>query len=325
MTRNNRRLIRQFGFFVFWVFLIGALYVFPASCSYRGTVEKTSRTVNETTQKIRRTIRFSDDDLKRIAVLASFENRSLYQTEDFAQVFRAGIPEYLNKECDSATIADPGVGEDFELLKELPRLPSGEVDNFALATIGKALGINAVIIGSLDDIGLINENQGLILKENLHFIQILVRVEVYDTETGTKIFDDSFNRKVQVDQLDYDMMWSEGKLRLPDLGKTLNDLLGEMGERICWAIEDQPWNGFITSFTENKVVLSAGNNAGLEAGDEFEVFDNSRIIKGSDGRRFLVHGPKKGRIRIVSVQPRTSEAIAVSNKGIKIGNSVRVK
>ncbi|MEJ2099718.1 MAG: hypothetical protein P8X68_07045 [Desulfobacterales bacterium] len=325
MARNNHRRMRRFNFFAFWALLIGALYVFPASCSYRGTIDKTTRTVTETTQKIRRTIRFSDDDLKRIAVLASFENRSLYQDEDFAQRFRAGIPEYLNKKCDSVAVLDPGVGEDFKLLKDLPRLPSGEVDNFALAENARALGINAVIIGSLDDIGLVNETEGLIFKEHAHFIQILVRIEVYDTETGTKIVDDSFNRRVQVDQLDYDMMRSEGKLKLSDLDQTLNDLLGEMGERICWAIEDQPWNGFITSIAGNKVVLSAGSNVGLKPGDEFEVFDNSRIIKGRDGQRFLVHGPKKGRIRIVAVQPHASEATAVSNKGIKTGNSVRVK
>ena len=318
-------MIRKLGFFVFCAFLIGALQVLPASCSYRKTVDKTTKTVTKASQKIKRKIRFSDDDLQRIAAVVSFENRSLYQTEDFAQLFRAGIPAHLNKECDDVTVADPRVGEGFELIKELPRLPSGRIDNFAMATLGRDLGLNAVIIGSLDDIGLVNEAEGLILKDTLYFIQILVRVEVYDTETGTKILDDSFERKVQVDKLDYDMMRSEGKLRLPDLSETLNDLLEEMGERICWAIEDQPWNGFITSFAENKVILSAGSISGLEPGDELEVFDNSRIMTGRDGQRFFVHGAKTGRIRIVSVKPRMSEAVVVSNKGIKTGSSVRVK
>jgi hypothetical protein len=317
--------MRQLGFFVFCAFLIGALHVYPAGCSYRKVIDKTTNTVAKTTKKITRKIRFSDDDLQRIAAFVNFENRSLYQTEDFAQLFRAGIPEYLNKECDDVTVADSGRGPDFELIKELPRLPSGQVDNFALATIGRALGLNAVITGSLEDIGIVDETEGIILKDTLHFIQVLVRVEVYDTETGTKILDDSFKRKLQIDKLDYDMMRSEGKLRLPDLSQTLNDLLGEMGERICWAIEDQPWNGFITSFAENRVVLSAGSMAGLESGDELVVFDNSRIMQGRDGQRFFVHGPKTGRIRIVSVKPRMSEAVVVSDKGIKTGSSVRVK
>ena len=325
MVQGNHRLIRQVVFFVSCAFLMGVLQLFLASCSYRKAIDKTTKSVSETTQKIKRKIRFSDDDLKRIAAVASFENRSLYKTGDFAQLFRAGILEYLNKQCDDVTVADPGVGEGFEHLKELPRLASGGVDNFALATIGRELGLNAVIIGSLDDIGIVDETEGLILKDTLHYIQVLVSIGVYDTETGTKILDESFKRKVEVDKLDYDLMRSEGKLRLPDLTEVLNDLLGEMGERICWAIEDQPWNGFITAFGENKIILSAGSTSGLEPGDELEVFDNSRIMQGRDGQRFYVHGAKTGRIRIVSVKPRFSEAVVVSNKGIKTGNSVRVK
>ena len=325
MAQDNYGLIRQLGFFVFCAFLIGALSVFPSSCSYRKTMDKTTKTVTETTQRIGRKIRFSDDDLQRITALLSFENRSLYQTEDFAQLFRAGIPEYLNTECDDVTALEPGVDEGFERIKALPRLPSGQVDNFALANIGRELGLNAIIIGSLDDIGMIDETEGFILKDTLHFIQILVSVEVYDTETGTKILDDSFQRKIQIDRLDYDLMRSEGKLRLPDLSETLKDMHGEMGEKICWAIEDHPWSGFITAFAENKVMLSAGSLSGLEPGDELEVFDNSRIIKGRDGQRFFFHGPKTGRIRIESVKPRTSEAVVISDEGIQTGNCVHVK
>jgi hypothetical protein len=325
MTRDDHRWMRQSGFFVLCVFLIGMLSVFPASCSYRQTVGKAAKTVTKTTKEITRKIRFSDDDLQRIAALVSFENRSLYQNEDFAQLFRSGIPEYLRNKCDDVTTLDEAAGQDFELIKELPRLPSGQVDNFVLASNGRALGLNSVIIGSLDYIGLIDETEGFILKSPQHFIQILVRVEVYDTETGTKIVDDSFKRKLQVDQLDYDMMRAEGQLKLPDISETLNDLLEEMGERICWAIEDQPWNGFIASLAEDKIIISAGSIAGLEPGDELEVFDNSRIIKGRDGQQFFVHGPKTGRIRIVSVNPRTSEAIALSDNGITAGSAVRVK
>jgi hypothetical protein len=300
---------------------VGIHFVF-VNCS---TVEKTTKTVTKTTQKITRNIRFSDDDLQRIAAIVGFENRSLYRAKDFAQLFRKGIPEYLNNECDDVTVPDLGTGEDVERLKGLPMLKSGRVDNFALATIGRQLGLNAVVTGSLDDIGLITETQGLILKDTLHSIQILVSVEVYDTETGTKILDENFNRKVEIEELDYDLMRSEEKLILPDLNETISDLLAEMGERICWAIEDQPWNGFITSLADDKVILSAGDVSGLRPGDELEVFDNTRILKGRDGQQFFVHGKKIGEIKIVAVEPNRSEAEVVSDNGIKAGSSVRVK
>jgi hypothetical protein len=325
MKRTHKIRITRLCLFVFCALLIASLNFLSVSCSYQKAVDKTTKTVTKATQKIRRNIRFSDDDLQRLTAVVGFENRSVYHAKDFTQLFRKGIPEYLNNECDDVTVPDLGSGENVERLDELPLLKSGRVDNFALATIGRELGLNAVVTGSLNDIGLISETQGLILKDVLHLIQILVSVEVYDTETGTKILDESFSRKVEIEGLDYDLMQSQEKLILPDLNETLSDLLAEMGERICWAIEDQPWNGFITSFADDKIILSSGNMSGLEPGDELEVFDNTRIIKGRDGQKFFVHGQKIGEIRVVAVEADSAEAVVVSDNGIKSGSSVRVK
>ena len=304
----------------------GACFVFVGcSTSYKDTVDKTQKTVSKTTKKITRKIRFSDDDLQRMAAVIGFENKSLYRSKDFTQLFRKGIPEYLNNECDDVTVANSDDDENLKVFKELPMLPSGQVDNFSLAIIGRELGLNAVITGSLDDIGMLDELRGMIWKDTHHLIQILVSIEVYDTETGAKILDQSFSRKVEIEELDYELMRSEGKMILPDLNETLTDLINEMGETICWAVEDQHWNGFIIAIDGDKIILSAGSRVGLEPGDEFEVFDTSRIIEGLDGQRFFYHGQKTGEIRIVEVEPNKAKAVIVSDKGIKTGNSVRVK
>ena len=324
MTPFSKLIFKRFLFLLWLCWFAGFLFLF-VSCSYKKTVDKTTKTVSKTTQKIRRNIRFSDDDLQRLAAVVGFENKSAYRSKDFAQLFRKGIPEYLNSECDDVTVPEMGSGENVQRLKELPRLKSGRVDNFALAIIGRKLGLNAVVTGTLNDIGFISETEGLILKDRVHLIQILVSIEVYDTETGTKILDESFRRKVEIEGLDYDLMQSQEKLMLPDLSETLKDLLSEMGESVCWAIEDQPWNGFITSLGEGSVFLSSGNLSGLEPGDELEVFDNTRIIKGRDDQKFFVHGKKLGEVKVVAVEADSSEAVVISDKGIKPGSSVRVK
>jgi len=323
--RVDQRQISRLCFFVFCFLLVAGLNILFVNCSPQKTIDKTAKTVTKTTQKITRNIRFSDDDLQRLAAVVGFENRSLYRSKDFAQLFRKGIPEYLNKECDDVTVPDLGTGEDVERLKALPMLKSGRVDNFALATIGRQLGLNAVVTGSLDDIGLITEKHGVILKDTQHSIQMSVSVQIYDTETGTKVLDENFRRKVEIEELDYDLMRSEERLILPDLNETVSDLLAEMGERICWAIEDQPWNGFIISIADDRVILSAGDRSGLRTGDELEVFDNTRILRGRDGQKFFVHGKKIGEIKVVAVASGSSEAVVISDNGIKTGSSVRVK
>lgn len=311
-------------------FLIGAMLIWVVnmvfvSCSYRKTVDKTTKTVTRTTQKIKRNIRFSDDDLQRMAAVIGFENKSLYRAKDFTQLFRIGIPEYLNKECDDVTIAQSNAGENVEGFQQLPMLENGQIDNFALAVIGRQLGLNAVVTGSLDDIGILDELRGMIWKDTHHLIQVLVSVEVYDTESGSKILDESFSRKVEIEELDYELMRSEGKMILPDLNETLSDLLAEIGEAICWAIEDQPWNGFVVAVEGDKITLSSGSSVGLATGDELDVFDTSRVLKGVSGQRFFVHGQKIGEIKITEVEPDKARAVIMTNRGVKTGSSVRVK
>ena len=311
-------------------FFIGAVLIWVVnmafvSCSYRKTLDKTTETVTRTTQKIKRNIRFSDDDLQRMAAVIGFENKSLYRAKDFTQLFRKGIPEYLNKECDDVTIAQSHAGENVEGFQQLPMLENGQVDNYALAVIGRQLGLNAVVTGSLDDIGILNELRGMIWKDTHHLIQILVSVEVYDTESGSKILDESFSRKVEIEELDYELMRSEGKMILPDLNETLSDLLAEIGEAICWAIEDQPWNGFVIAVEGDKITLSSGSSVGLATGDELDVFDTSRVLKGVSGQRFFVHGQKIGEIKITEVEPGKARAVIMTNRGVKAGSSVRVK
>jgi len=310
-----------------WFLWFTGIHFICVSCStsYNETVDKTEKKIAKTTKKFARKIRFSDDDLQRMAAVIGFENKSLYHSQDFTLLFRKGIPEYLNNECDDVTVANSNDGEDLKGFKKLPVLPSGEIDNFALAIIGRELGLNSVVTGSLDDIGMLDELRGMVWKDTYHLIQILVSVEVYDTETGAKILDQSFSRKVEIEETDYMLMQSEGKLILPDMNETLSDLIKEMGETICWAIEDQPWNGFIIAVDGDKIILSSGSRSGLEPGDEFEVFDTSRILEGRNGQRFFYHGQKTGEIRIVDVEPNNAQAVIVSDKGIKMGNSVRVK
>jgi hypothetical protein len=325
MLKRIPKFVQTSVCFVFWIALLLGPEILIMGCSYRETVDKTTRTVEKTTKKLTRGIKFGGDNLKRKTVVIGFKNKSLHQSQDFTQLFLKGLPEYLGNECKVAIVTNSGQDERLKNFKELPRLESGLTDNNALVIIGRDLGLNAIVSGSLDYITMIDELRGVILKDTHHVIQILVSVEVYDTETGTKVLDESFSREVEVEGLDYELMRAEEKLSLPDLNETLAELIGDMGESICWAISDQPWNGFITSVAGDKITLSAGSQIGLKPGDVLEVYDNSRVLEGVGGQRFFIHGAKIGEIKITAVEPDTSEAVVVSDDGIKTGNSVRPK
>jgi len=290
------------------------------------TVEKTTKTLKNTTRTITRNFKLSDEDLKRKVGIINFENNSLRETTAFQNIFHKGLPDYMNKNCEGILLDDPATGSLLTLVKEPPKLKSGHLDNYSLALIGRQIGLNAIVTGSLEDIRIIDELQGVLwTKDTHHFVEVNIRVEVNDVRTATKLLDQTFVREIEIEDLDYQMIQQSDRIQLPVLNETLSKLLADIGSEICHTVKDQPWTGFITKAEEDRFTISSGSEIGLKVGDVLEVYDSSRIIKGVGGQRFFTPGLQIGEIEIVNIIQNTSEAHLISGKDIMKGSMVRRK
>jgi hypothetical protein len=300
--------------------------IFIGCTTTQTLVEKTTKTVTRTTRDISRKIVLSDEDLKRKVGIFNFENNTLQKTQNFQEIFHKGLPEYLNDQCPGIILLNPASGGLLNALKEPPKLKSGLIDGYALAVLGRQLGLNAVVTGSLEDIRVIGELQGVLwTKDTQHLVLIFIRVGVFDTRTGTKILDNTFDRRIEIDDLEYRLIQESEEIKLPMLNETLNRLLTDVGDSICDAIRDQPWDGYITKIDGDRYVIPSGIEVGLESGDILEVFDSSRIMEGIGGQRFFIPGLKIGEIEIVAITEDRLEAKLVSGENIKKGSTVRRK
>ena len=290
------------------------------------TVEKTTKTVTDTTRTLTRKWRLSDEDLLRKVGIINFENNSMRSTTEFQNVFHKGLPEYLNENCAGILVDDPGSGGMLTMIKEPPKLKSGHLDNYSLAVIGRQLGLNAIVTGSLEDIRIIDELQGILwTKDTHHFVEVIIRVELNDVRTATKLLDHTFLREIEIEDLDYQMVKQSNRIQLPELSQTLNQLLADVASEICHSIKDQPWTGFITRADEGHFTISSGSEIGLEVGDRLEVFDSSRIIEGVGGQRFFTPGLQIGEIEILSITEKKAEAGLINGDNIIKGSTVRRK
>ena len=290
------------------------------------TIEKTTKTVKNTTRTITRRFKLSDEDLLRKVGIINFENNSLRNSLEFHNIFHKGLPDYMNENCEGILVDDPATGSLLALVKEPPKLKSGHLDNYSLALIGRQIGLNAIVTGSLEDIRVIDELQGIWwAKDTVHFVEVIIRVEVNDLRTATKLLDHTFVREIEIEDLDYQMIQQSDRIRLPELNETLSKLLAEIGSEICHTVKDQPWTGFITKAEQDRFTISSGSEIGLKVGDVLEVYDSSRIIEGVGGQRFFTPGLQIGEIEIVSITPNTSEARLISGKDILKGSTVRRK
>jgi hypothetical protein len=76
----------------------------------------------------------------------------------FADHFRQALPGFLKKDCSEAVI------DEAEAVKTPPRLPSGLLDGYALAVLGRPRGVNFFLIGTLVECGQ-GRTQGLLAVE----------------------------------------------------------------------------------------------------------------------------------------------------------------
>jgi hypothetical protein len=258
--------------------------------------------------------------------IINFENNSLRETTEFQNIFHKGLPDYMNENCEGILVDDPDTGNLLTLVKEPPKLKSGHLDNYSLALIGRQIGLNAIVTGSLEDIRIIDELQGILwTKDTHHFVEVNIRVEVNDVRTATKLLDNTFVREIEIEDLDYQLIKQSDRIRLPELNETLSKLLADVGNEICHTVKDQPWTGFIIKAEEDRYTISSGSEIGLEVGDVLEVYDSSRIIEGVGGQRFFTPGLQIGEIEIVNITRNTSEASLISGKDIIKGSTVRRK
>jgi len=311
-----------------WILL--AFFGVTLSCSVpqpiENTVEKTTKTIKRTTRSITRTITLDDQDLIRSIGIFNFENNSLHESWDFQKLFHKGLPEYINDTCQGVLVPDPETGSLLNILKKPPRLETGITDNYSLAVLGRQLGLNAIVTGSLEDIRIMDELRGVwITKDTHHIVQVFIRVEVSDTRTATKLLDETFKRQIEIGDLEYQLIQESDKINLPELNETLNKLLTDVGDSLCDTIKDQPWTGYITKIDDGKFMIPSGTRTGLKIGDILEVYDSSRIIEGIGGQRFFTPGLKIGEIEIVVITESQTEAKLVDGGGVVVGSTVRRK
>ena len=304
---------------VFIVLLLPIFIPLIAGCSTFSSIGKTSK-------RVIRDIRAPAGDLNKIVAITFFENKTLFSDQKLEESFINYLVEILKVSCSDILLVKPRDSGYPEYLVELPKLASGWIDNFDLAKTGRQLGLNAIVTGAITDIRINKEEKGFWWFKDIHnFVQVQILVEVYDIQTGAKLLDESFMHKIEVDESDLEATSSTSEIWASVINEAFEHIAADMGEQVCDAVVLQPWNGYITSITADKIIISSGKRAGLNPGDIFEVYGSNGVFKGAEDHRFLIPGLKIGEIKITAVHSDSAEAVLISGQDIQAGSSVRPK
>ena len=326
MNKFVLKLLSTPHYFIGLISLWLTAILFTNGCSLTETVENTTETITKTTRKIARDITFSGDGLKKVVAVMRFEDKLSQADESFQNKFYQDLVGYLKSGCDDLIVIESEGKDHTGPISQLPKLASGQVDNFAVAVIGRQLGVNAVISGNLVNIRPLDELEGILwMKDVRYSLEVLISTQVYDTQTATKIIDESFTQDVEIDEIDYAEIKRANAKNFPKLNEAYDKIVVDMAERICEAVGQENWAGFVTAVDGEKFIISAGGLVGLKQGNVLEVFDSGRILEGIDGQRFFRPGYKTAELEIVAISDNQAEAVKINGRGLKVGSVVRKK
>jgi hypothetical protein len=240
----------------------------------------------------------------------------------FPAHFRRHFQAQLEKECaglqfDTAIAAD---------LKEPPRIASGLLDGYALAVLGRRVGVGFFMVGTLMDVKLEQEPTGFWLwKDTRAWIRAVMRLEVVDSATGAKILDDSQKDAVEIDGLKYEELKQSQAIRLADFQPAVDRMFAKSARLLCKTLRERPWQAFIVGAEGGRIVLSAGSDSGLAAGRVLEVFGLGAAVVAKDGQRFVPIGEKLGEAAVSAVSRDSAQAVFERWESVRNGGTVRMK
>ena len=278
--------------------------------------------VAELPKKIVPKFRPSGSDLSKSIAFTPFLDHTFVRDRGLGTTFEKQLVSQLQKKCPKTGILTPGDPEFPRDLQTPPALSNGAVDDFALARIGRQQRLNAVVTGGLLNISGDWKEKGILwLKDKKPQIKISLLVSVYDTETGSKIVDESIVHEFLVDENDLEAIRTKnesGVLRMTD---ALNKVAKDLSETICERLNEQPWKCFVESTAGDKIILSAGGRSGLKPGRVLAVYARGETIEGVNGLKFIQRGERLAEIKVTAVNDDTAEAVLASGESVNPGDA----
>jgi hypothetical protein len=297
--------------------LLLGTFLWVSGCSTIGNLAKQ-------TKGVARHIGYPDGGLKKKIVLGRFENKSAYTDPHLEDLVRARLGEELLEKCSDLLLMKPEDPQASHFSGELPRDETGKIQSHELARLGRRLGLNAVINGAIIDIRREQESRGMLwFKDTYYFIRIQILTEVYDTETGAKLLDESFSKLLEVDEWDSSLIMDKAQGAAAEIHETIDQMAVVIGEKVREAIQSQPWKGYIIAGSGKNVTISSGSEIGLRAGDVLDVYDSGQVIKGARNQLYFLPGLKIGKVKLEEVLPSRSEAVITSGENVRAGCSVK--
>jgi len=188
-----------------------------------------------------------------------------------------------------------------KLMEEQKLGLSGAIDPNTAAKMGKILGLNAIVTGSISQFGETSDgSEALITQSKRQVVKATVDIRVVDVETGQILYADSGSGLAQKTRRSVLGLGARGGYDESLEGEALRAAIVKFMNNIVEQVSKKPWSCRVADADSQNVYLNAGNDSGLALGTKLTIFKLGREIK--DPMSGLVIGrteEKLGDIKVV--------------------------
>jgi hypothetical protein len=265
-------------------------------------------------------------NLRNKVALVPTQVETAFADQYTGEVIQDALMLAVQKECPETVLLKPGDSDWPESLAQVPRLADNQIDNFELATIGRQHGVSALIVVTLTSISADEKPWGYwFFKRTRYYAQGEMLIDVYDTETATKLLSRTAGHAMEIDALEMELIRSRKRFEGYLIEEIVEEIVDAAYTPICEALDQQRWKSFVLSSDNDLLLIASGRRSGLRPGHVLEVFDSSAVIDGVKGHRYYLSGQKIGEIKIKTVLDASAQAVPLFDQPVPDGSVVRIK
>ena len=167
-----------------------------------------------------------------------------------------------------------------KLLEEQKLGMSGAIDPNTAAKMGKILGLNAIVTGSISQFGVENEgSEYLLAQSKKQTAKCTVDIRVVDVETGQVLYADSGSGLASKTARSVVGLGTRAGYDETLEGESLRAAIVKFMNNIVAQVEKKPWSCRVADAEGQSVYLNAGSDSNLPLGTKLTVYRAGRSIK----------------------------------------------
>jgi curli biogenesis system outer membrane secretion channel CsgG len=224
-----------------------------------------------------------------------------------------------------------------KILAEQALGASGAVTAQTAAEIGKLLGVELAVMGSVTEFGYTEDKKGGRLGgigvgvSNQSAI-VGVDVRLVNTSTGEILAADNVRREkaskgISVDTRTFDFS-DQKKFDESLVGKAAREAVEDITSLVNKQMPNIPWQGKVVTEQNGTVFINAGSNLGIKVGDVFHIYmKGEALIDPDTGLSLGSEDTKIGEVKVTDAgigQGKASKCQILNGSGFKPGYIVRL-